>query len=140
MKTFLFLIPYLILFFGCSASENIATMGNIQIINAKFNEWSEPPAANSDVPERGTDLTIKVQNWPSEYTPEHIIYNKRKSLFAAVSDTVDGNPVITGRVIRASARLTEISETVSKSDRLVYSNQEGEQFYVGINNWEPSKN
>ncbi len=126
--------------FGCSSSENTVSKGNIQIVNAKFSEWSEPPAGNSDVPERGADLTITVQDWSSEYTPEHIIYNNRKSLSAAVTDTVNGNPIITGRIIRASSRLAEISETVSKSDRLVYSNQEGEQFYIEINNWESSKN
>lgn len=140
MKTLLFVIPFLILSLGCSAPENTASKGNIQIANANISEWSEPPPPNSDVPERGADLTITVQRWSTEYTPEHIIYNNRKSLSATVSDTIDGNIKITGRIVRASSRLAKISETVSKSDRLVYSNQEGKQFYIEITNWESLKN
>ncbi len=136
----IFCTPLLAIFMGCSSSENTASNDNIQIISAKVNEWSEPPAQNSDVPERGADLSITVDDWPSNYTPSHIIYNKRKSLSAGVTDTVDGHPIITGRIIRSSYRLPKTSETVSKSNRLVYSNQEGEQFYIEIANWESSKN
>lgn len=140
MKTLLFVIPLLILSLGCSSSENTAHKGNIQIVTATYSEWSDSPPPNSDVPERGTDLNITVQSWPTDNTPEYIIYNNRKSLSATVSDSIDGNINIRGRIIRASSRLAEISETVSKSDRLVYSNQKGEQFYIEINNWESSKN
>lgn len=140
MKTLLFVIPLLILSLSCSSSENTAHKGNIQIVTATYSEWSDPPPPNSDVPERGTDLSITVQRWSPEYTPEYIIYNNRKSLSATVNDSIDGNINITGRIIRASSRLSEISETVSKSNRLVYSNQEGEQFYIEIDNWKSLKN
>ncbi len=95
---------------------------------------------NSDLPEVGTDLKITVKNWSSNYTPEHIIYNNRKSLSASLSDTVEDNLIITGKIIRSSSKLPKTSETVSKSDRLVYSNQEGEQHYIEIDNWESSEN
>ncbi len=95
---------------------------------------------SSDVPEVGTDLKITVKNWDTQYTPVYIIYNSRKSVSATVSDTVDGDTVITGKIIRSSSKLPKTSETVSKSDRLVYSNQEGKQSYIEINNWESSKN
>ena len=91
---------------------------------------------SSEVPEVGTDLKLTVKNWASEYNPEYIIYNNRKSLSASVSDTVEGNMVITGKIIRSSSKLPKTSETVSQSDRLVYSNREGEQSYIEITGWE----
>jgi hypothetical protein len=93
----------------------------------------------SDVPEVGTDLKVTLKGWASEYSADYIIYNNRKSLSASVSDTAEGNIVITAKIIRASSKLPKTSETVSQSDRLVYSNREGEQSYIEITDWESSK-
>lgn len=131
----LFITPLFLLSVGCSSSKNASNKENIEIVNAKFNNWSEPPSANSDVPERGTDLTVTVKNWPDDFAPEYIIYKERKSLSATISDTVDGNPVISGRIVRSSSKLTETSETVSESDRLVYNDDQGEQEYIEIEEW-----
>ena len=141
MKFITVLLTSLFLFsFGCSSTENTASNGNIQILNASYDSWSRSPMGSSDVPEVGTDLKITVKNWSSKYTPEHIIYNNRKSLSATVSDTIEGNTVIFGKIIRSSSKLPKTSETVSKSDRFVYSNQEGEEFYIEITSWDSSKN
>lgn len=94
---------------------------------------------SSDLPEVGTDLKITVTNWATQYTPEYIIYNNRKSLSASITDSANGNKIISGKIIRSSSKLPKTSETVSQSDRLIYSNQEGEQFYIEINDWESSK-
>ena len=94
---------------------------------------------SSDVPEVGTDLKITVENWSNQFIPEYIIYNNRKSLSATISDSANGNKIISGKIIRSSSKLPKTSETVSQSDRLVYSNQEGEQLFIEITNWESSK-
>lgn len=124
---------------GCSSTENTASEKNIQIITAKFKHWSQPPIGNTDVPERGTDLAIVVKNWQEDFAPEYIIYNKRKSISASIKDTNDGNPVVSGKIIRASSKLPETSETVNESDRLVYIDGEGVQHFIEIKNWESRK-
>lgn len=132
----LFLTPLFLLIMGCSSSENTVSKENIQIINAEYKQWSKPPAGNSDVPERGTDLSVTISSWPSDFIPTHIIYNNRKSLSATITDTVDGNVVITGRIIRSSSKLAETSESVMMNDRLVFSDSDGNTSYVPIENWE----
>jgi hypothetical protein len=140
MKNITLLLTSLFLFsFGCSSTENTASNGNIQILNASYDSWSRSPMGGSDVPEVGTDLKVTLKGWASEYSADYIIYNNRKSLSASVSDTAEGNIVITAKIIRASSKLPKTSETVSQSDRLVYSNREGEQSYIEITDWESSK-
>ena len=134
LLTFLFLLS-----FGCSSTENTASNGNIQILNATYDNWSRSPMGSSDIPEVGTNLTITVENWSNQYTPEYIIYNNRKSLSATISDSTNGNKIISGKIIRSSSKLPKTSETVSQSDRLVYGNEEGEQLFIEITNWESSK-
>lgn len=90
---------------------------------------------SSDLPEVGTNLKIMVQNWTASYTPEYIIYKNRKSIYAKITDSVNGKKIITGRIIRSSSKLPETSETVSQSDRLVYSNEDGEEAYIEIADW-----
>ncbi|WP_441000044.1 hypothetical protein [Fodinibius sp. SL11] len=140
MKITTLLLTSLFLFSsGCSSTENTASNGNIQILNATYHNWSRSPVGSSDLPEVGTDLKITVKNWASKYSPEYIIYNNRKSLSASVSDTLEDSLVITGKIIRTSSKLPKTSETVSQSDRLVYKTEEGEQHYIEITNWESSK-
>lgn len=124
---------------GCSSSENTVSNENIQIINAQFEHWSESPSGSGDVPERGTDLSITVKDWPDDFTPEYIIYDSHKSLSAAITDTVDGNLLITGRIVRSSSKLAETSETVNESNRLVYTDSNEDQQHIEIADWESSK-
>lgn len=141
MKVITLLLTLLFLLsFGCSSTENTASNANIQILNATYDNWSRSPMGSSDVPEVGTDLKITVENWSNQYTPEYIIYNNRRSLSATISDSANGNKIISGKIIRSSSKLPKTSETVSQSNRLVYSNQEGKEFYIEITDWESSKN
>ncbi len=135
---FIVFTSFLLACSGCSSSENTASQENIQIVTATFDHWSEPPSGNSEVPERGTNLSLTIKNWPDNLSPDYIIYKNRKSLSATIADTINGHAVITGKIIRSSARLPKTSETVSKSDRLVYSTTDGEKAYIEIANWESS--
>lgn len=137
MKDLLIIITPLLLFLiGCSAQKNTISNGNIQLINATVDRWSDPPPPNSDIPERGADLSITVEGWSNDYTPQYIIYNQRRTLSISVSDTVDNHSVISGRIVRSSSKLTNTSQTISESDRLVYRNEDDKLKYIEITEWE----
>lgn len=137
MKTaFLFLVTLTFFLVGCSSSENTASKENMKVVNASFSSWSEPPPSNSDIPERGIDLTLTIHNWPQGYKPKYIVYDKRKSLAASVADSNEKNVVITGRIIRTSSVLVETSESMEVSDRLVFTDSEGETGFIEIDNWQ----
>lgn len=136
MKTILILLaPIIILWNGCSTSEDTVSKKNMQIINAIYEHWSEPPPLGSDIPEKGTDIVVTVRNWPSGFSPEYIVHNKRKSLSTTIADSTENKAVISARIVRASNILDEPSESVSVSDRLVYSTGDGEEKYLEIKNW-----
>jgi len=112
----------------------------MQLINATYKHWSHPPSASSDIPERGTDLTITVRNWPEKYTPQYIVYNKWRSSSAQISQKSDSTMLITARIIRMSAMLQKKkSETVDLTDRLVFKDDDGNTQFIEIDSWHPSK-
>lgn len=136
MKTsFISLCAFILLLAGCTIFKNTAQNGKMQIINAGYNNWSEPPLNGGDVPERGTDLAVIVKNWPQGAMPDYIVYQNRKSLHPRLSDTTDIGVVINARIIRASSVLTQTSEKVDVSDRLVYTDTEGEMQFIEIEEW-----
>ncbi|MEL7833173.1 hypothetical protein [Fodinibius sp. Rm-B-1B1-1] len=132
----LFITPILLFSSGCSSTENTVSNQNIQILNATYDNWSRSPIGSSDVPEVGTDLSVTVKNWSSDFTPQHIIFNNRKSLSATISDTLDNNIIITGRIIRTSSKLPKTSDSTEKSDRLVFSDSDGNTNHVLIEDWQ----
>lgn len=121
---------------GCSTSERSVNKQNMQVVHSTYNSWSNPPSAGTEVPEKGTDLTVVVEDWPEGYTPKYIVYNKRKTLAATVEEREEDKSVITGRIIRMSGLIQERSERVELSDRLVFTNPDGETGYIKIKNWE----
>jgi len=129
----------IILLGGCATIQNTAGDGNMQLIDATYKHWSHPPASGSDVPERGTDLRIKIRNWPPKYSPEYVIYKKQKSSSAVISQKSDSTSVITARVVRMSALLQQRSDTVDLSDRLVYKDDKGKTRYIEISSWQQTK-
>lgn len=91
---------------------------------------------SSDIPEKGIDLTVTVQNWPQGYSPEYLVYNKLKSFKAAIADSSARQVTIKARIIRTSSVIAETSASVELSDRLAFSNTDGEQGFIEINNWQ----
>ena len=140
MKAAFILLTSLLLFLlGCGSTENTASSKNMLVENATFKSWSEPPSAGSDIPERGIDLTISVRNWPQGYEPQHIVYNKRKSFGAEITDRTETEVIIEARIIQASSVIAETSESTEASDRLVFATSEREKGYIEINNWQKTK-
>lgn len=134
-RTFIFLIILSCFLAACSSSQNIASPPKMEIVNATYSQWSKPPRAGSDIPERGVDLTIRIRNWPQKYKPAYLVYNKRKSLSATLVDSANNSVTITARIVRASSVLAETSESVTVSDRLVFLNPDGDTGFIKIDNW-----
>ncbi len=135
----LFLISFIVLWSGCSSSEDTVSKHNMQVISAIYEHWSEPPPPGSDVPERGTDIVVTVRNWPQGFTPDYIIHNKRRSLSTTIADSTQSETIISARIVRSSSILADPSESVAVSDRLVYSNADGEEKHVEIKEWKQAE-
>jgi len=136
MKTsFIILVSFITFLSGCMQSKKTSYNNNIEIVKAAFEDWNEISPAESDVMEQGTDLEIIVQNWPEDAVPEHIIFRNRKSFAAEITDTTDAGVKIEARIIRRSAVMSERSESVQLSDRLVYTGSDGEPGFIEIEEW-----
>lgn len=134
-STNIFLLSFILLFAGCSLYEKVSNRNIMEIVNAGYNDWSEPPVRGGDVPEKGTDLAVIVKNWPEDATPEFIIHEKHRSLKASVNEKNNLGTVINARIVRASSVLQKTSEEIELSDRLVYTNAEGEVTFIKIEEW-----
>lgn len=139
-RTFIFLIVLTCFFAGCSSSQDTVSKKNMQIVDATFNQWSEPPRGGSDIPEKGLDLTVTVKGWPQGYEPSYIVYNGRKSLSATLADSSGNSVTLKGRIVRTSGVLVETSESVEVSDRLVFTNQDGDTGFIEIEKWQRTDN
>ena len=132
--TFITIVSFSIILFGCSTMKEASTDG-LEIVEAKFQHWSEPPVVNSDVRERGTDLELIIKGLPEDSSPAYFIFRKKKSFPAEITDTTDTGIQIKARIIRRSAVLSETSETVDLSDRLVFRRTDGKERYIEIREW-----
>lgn len=136
MKTlFVSLLTFFLIFLGCSSSKE-TSQNKIEVISAKYNKWSEPPLHNSDVPEKGVDLTVTVRNWTTKFKADHIIYQNRKSYKPRLADTTNNQGTIKARIITSSSIMQDNSESIDLSDRLVFTTPDGETGYIEIENWE----
>lgn len=119
---------------GCSVFKSSAQDDKTGIVSAGYKSWSEPPV-RGDVPETGTDLALIVKNWPDQAEPTYIVYNKRKSFGAQITDTTALGVIINGRIITASSVMMQDSEVVDQSDRLVYETSDGTRHHLEIDQW-----
>lgn len=133
--TFIITSAFIFLISGCANTHQIPGSEEIEIVEAQFKHWSEAPVVDSDVRERGTDLKLTVQNWPEGVKPIHVIFRDKKSFPAEITDSTETGLQISARIVMRSAVLSETSETVDLSDRLVFCNEEGETGYVEIKEW-----
>ena len=137
MKTsIIILISFITFLSGCMQSKKTSHNNDIEIVKATVEDRNEISPAESDVMEQGTDLEIIVQNWPEGAVPEHIIFRNRKSFAAEITDTTDAGVKIEARIIRRSAVMSERSESVDLSDRLVYTGTDGKSDFIEIKEWD----
>ena len=135
-RTFITIVTFFVMLFGCSSKEKMIAEHNIEIINASYKHWSEALPVQSDVRERGTDLKLVVENWPAGVEPSHIIYRRMRSFPVEIADSTETGFTLEARIIRTSAVMSETSERVEQSDRLVFTTVDGKNQYVEIKDWE----
>lgn len=137
MKTlFIFSLTLFLFATACSSSEKAASNNSIQLTEASYYNWTASIPGDEDNIERGTDLVLTFSSWPEKFNPEAVIfYNKRS--FPAEIEQVEGNRVvIKARIMHESTVLAEVSERVNLSDRLIYTNEDGDTLYLEIDEWE----
>lgn len=132
-------ISFFIVLIGCAPIKNTAVKSDMQVMNATYKHWSRPPSAGSDVPERGTDLKIMLQNWPKGYRPKYIIFENNQSHSAKVAEQKENKIIVTARIIRTSDKLTT-AKSSTLSDRLVFVDPDGNSGFIEITDWQPAQN
>ena len=138
-KLFIPLVALLLSTLSCSSVKNMGQEDKMQIITAEYKKWSEPPVQNSDVPEKGTDLFVTVQDWPQDAVPVYIVYQNKKSFKPEIADSSDNHTVIKGRIITTSSVLEGRPGKTELSDRLTYTTAKGDTSYVEIDQWQRKK-
>lgn len=134
-STFIFLVSF-ILIFGCSSLKDLTDGENFEIVSAGYQNWREAPLQGGDVPEVGTNLAVIVRDWPEEgYTPKFIVYNGRRSPSVDITIQEGDEIVMNATIIRSSSVMNQTSEEVNVSDRLVYTDPDGEVGYLKIEEW-----
>ena len=134
--TFITIVSFFVVLLGCSSEEKLLLDHNTEIVQASYKHWSEAPPVQSDVRERGTDLEIVVKNWPEELEPKHVIYRKIESFPVEVTDSTEAGLTMKARIIRSSAVISETSNRVELSDRLVFTDSDGKTGFMEIKKWE----
>ena len=120
----------------CSGFNKSSQKKQPTIIEATFDTWRKPPLSGSEVPEKGVDLTVILENWPSDAEPLHIIYDGWKSFPAEIADSTGREVTIKARIIISSSMLNKTSGKTTKTDRLVYRASDTTTTYLPIKSWE----
>lgn len=126
-----------LLFAGCASSNN-ATNGKdkLTVTKASYQDWTGRSPVPDGGLERGTDLLIYLEGWPSGQSPDFVIFRGKKSFPARIQETDNHQVKIHARIVHESGILMEVSETTDLSDRLVFTKPGGEHGFVHIEDWE----
>jgi hypothetical protein len=111
----------------------------MNVIRAEYELWSQAPRPGSDIPEKGIDLRIILEGWPKGYIPEYLIYNKLRSFNLSIAKRSANQIVITGRIIQSSGLVGETSASINLSNRLVFTDADGTEGYIKIQQWEKAE-
>lgn len=135
--TFIVSVLFMMPFYGCTNYKKSTRNQEIEIVKAVFKQWSDAPLVQSDVRERGTDFELIIKNWPEGAEPQYIVFHKRRSYPAEITAVSDSEAKITARVVLSSALLSETSDSVDVSDRLVFTSPGGKERFIEIMEWLP---
>jgi len=137
MKTlFVFTLVLFLFANACSSSEKTAFNSSIKLTGATYHNWTASVPGDENSIERGTDLALAFSSWPESFNPETVIFQNKRS-FPAEIEQIEGNGVvIKARIVHESAVLAVVSYRVNLSDRLIYTNENGDTIYLEIDEWE----
>lgn len=137
MKTIIItILSFFLMLIGCASEKELLNNYDIEIAQASYEHWSNRPPIESDVRERGTDLRLVIENWPEGADPMYIIYRKMKSFPVEIADRSETMTTLEARIIRSSAVMSETSERIDATDRLVFKDENGEIGFIEIKEWE----
>lgn len=137
--TFIFQISFFLLLMACSSSRKSANNEDMNVIRAEYELWNQAPQPGSDIPEKGLDLRITLEGWPKGHVPEYLIYNNLRSFNVSIAKRSANQIVITGRIIQSSGLVGETSASINLSNRLVFTDADGTERYIKIQQWEKAE-
>jgi hypothetical protein len=136
MKTlFIFALTFFVFATACSTFRETAVDDPIELEKAEYHNWATALPGGTDGTERGTDITLTFSEWPEDYTPGYVIFQKKESFPAEIEKTEENRAVVTARIVHESSVLAEVSEAVFLSDRFVFNRPDGEAGYIEIEEW-----
>jgi len=139
-RKFIFILLISILVWSCKSSEPPKESTSGQPFEITVQHWFANPDSDSNFTERGIDVTIIFHEGDRTLTPEYVIFNDRKSFTPIITPTVENFYKIEARIILESSLLQQISERVNQTNRLVFTNSDGEYLYIEFKEWETLPN
>lgn len=136
----IFTILILIFFLGCKTSEPLEDPLPDQPFELAVQYWFANPDSESNFTERGIDFTIYFQDFDTTLQPEYVIFSQRKSFPTMITPTEENGYQIEARIILGSSRFQNSSERVNQSNRVVFTNNDGDEVYFVFREWETLPN
>ena len=121
---------------SCKTTEPSNESTFEQPFNLTVQHWFAYPDSDSNFTERGTDITIYFHEDDLTMTPKYVIFNERKSFPPMITPTTDNIYQIEARIILESSLFQDISEKINQTDRIVFTDSDGETVYMEFREWE----
>lgn len=136
----IFTVLISIVFLSCRTSQPPAESLTDQPFDLTVQYWFANPNSDSNFTERGIDITIHVQNNDFSLNPEYVIFNERKSFPLMITPADEDGYQIEAHIILESSRYQNSSERVNLSNRVVFTNNDGDEVYFVFREWETLPN
>ncbi len=139
---FIFTLYPFLFFYSCASSNQNGQAESEQSVTGSYQHWYASAPGESEYTERGIDLRVELYPAGLVTNPLYIIFNERESFpvevikMEADNDNDEEKLLIESKIILQSTLFDETSDHTKLSDRLVYHDEDGNQRYVEINNWQ----
>ena len=125
---------------SCKTTEPSNDSKLEQPFNLTVQHWFANPDSESNFTERGTDITIYFHEEDLTMTPEYVIFNERKSFPPMITPTADNIYQIEALIIMESSLFQDVSEKINQTDRIVFTDSDGETVYIEFREWKTLPN
>lgn len=132
---FIFILLLSGFLWSCKSTESPKESGFVQPFEVTVQHWFANPDTDSNFTERGTDITIFFQESELAMTPEYVVFNERKSFPPMITPTVESIYQIEARIILESSQFLQVSEKANQTNRLVFTNRDGDEVHMEIRDW-----
>ena len=136
----IFFIFVAMIFWGCKTSEPAVEPLPDQPFDLTVQYWFSNPDSDSNFTEKGIDLIIHINDYDFLRTPDYVIFSERKSFPPMITPAEEDGYQIEARIILESSRLQNTSEKVNQTNRVVFTNDDGDEVYIIFRDWETLPN